>query len=90
MPIDFALDDNNKQVGNASAAIEAAVKLHKASGILVLDTAQEAGLQTHVASMSGNFVAHFATGSTSAFSSASATESVSLISFGRKRSQLAD
>ncbi|MCP3468421.1 AAA family ATPase [Bradyrhizobium sp. CCGUVB23] len=71
VPIDFALDDNNKQVGNASAAIEAAVKLHKAAGILVLDAAQEAGLQTHMASITGNFVAHFATGSTSAFSSGS-------------------
>ncbi|WP_223153910.1 hypothetical protein [Bradyrhizobium japonicum] len=32
VPIDFALDDNNKQVGNAVAAIDAAVKLHKAAG----------------------------------------------------------
>jgi hypothetical protein len=71
VPIDFALDDNNKQVSNAVAAIEAAVKLHKAAGLLVLDAAQEAGLQTHMASIIGNFVAHFATGSTSAFSSAS-------------------
>lgn len=71
VPIDFALDDNNKQVGNACAAIEASVKLHKAAGILVLNAAQEAGLQTHMASITGNFVAHFATGSTSAFSSAS-------------------
>ncbi|GLH77045.1 hypothetical protein SSBR45G_19530 [Bradyrhizobium sp. SSBR45G] len=71
VPIDFALDDNNKQVGNAAGAIEAAVKLHKAAGTLVLTAAQEAGLVTHMASITGNFVAHYATGSTNAFSSAS-------------------
>ncbi|MET4519781.1 AAA family ATPase [Bradyrhizobium sp. I1.7.5] len=71
VPIDFALDDSNKQVGHASAAIDAAVKLHKAAGTLVLNAIQEAGLQTHMASITGNFVAHFATGSTSAFSGAS-------------------
>jgi hypothetical protein len=63
VPIDFALDDNNKQVGNAVAAIEAAVKLHKAAGDLILDAMQENGLQTHIASITGNFVAHYATGS---------------------------
>lgn len=71
VPIDFALDDNNKQVGNAVAAIEAAVKLHKAAGDLILDAAQQAGLQTHMASITGNFVAHYATGTTNAFSSPS-------------------
>ncbi|MGJ5180816.1 AAA family ATPase [Bradyrhizobium oligotrophicum] len=71
VPIDFALDDNNKQVGNAAAAIEAAVKLHKAAGSLVLTAPQEAGLVTHMASITGNFISHYATGSTNAFSSSS-------------------
>lgn len=71
VPIDFALDDNNKQVGNAVGAIEAAVKLHKAAGDLVLDAAQQTGLQIQMASITGNFVAHYATGTTNAFSSAS-------------------
>jgi hypothetical protein len=71
VPIDFALDDNNKQVNAAINAIEAAVKLHKAAGELVLDAAQQTGLQTYVASITGNFLAHYATGSTHAFSAAS-------------------
>ena len=71
VPIDFALDDNNKQVNAAINAIEAAVKLHNAAGDLVLDAAQQTGLQTYVASITGNFLAHYATGSTHAFSAAS-------------------
>jgi hypothetical protein len=71
VPIDFALDDNNKQVGNAIAAIDAAVKLHKAAGNLVLDATQQAGLQANMASITANFLAHYATGSTQAFSAAS-------------------
>jgi hypothetical protein len=71
VPIDFALDDQSKQAGAAMMAIEVAVKLHEAAGDLVLEPAQRAGLQNYASSIMANFVAHYATGSTSAFSAAS-------------------
>lgn len=71
VPIDFALDDNQKQVQHAIAAIEAAVKLHKAAGDLVLDANQVKGIGLHMASIVGNFVSHEATGSTAPFSAGS-------------------
>lgn len=73
VPIDFALDDNKKQVQSALDAIDAAVKLHQAAGSLVMEPTQTAGLQANVASITGNFLAHYATGSTQAFSAASLT-----------------
>jgi hypothetical protein len=73
VPIDFALDDNKKQVQSAIDAITGAVKLHQAAGSLVLEPAQIAGLQTNVATIAGNFLAHYATGSTQAFSAGSLT-----------------
>ncbi|NTI17045.1 AAA family ATPase [Agrobacterium rhizogenes] len=73
VPIDFALDDTKKQVQSAIDAIDAAVKLHHAAGSLVMEAAQVAGLQTNMASITGNFLAHYATGSTQAFSAASLT-----------------
>lgn len=71
VPIDFALDDNQKQVQHAILAIEAAVKLHDKAGDLVLDANQVKGIQLHMASIVGNFVSHEATGSTAAFSAGS-------------------
>ncbi len=79
VPIDFALDDNKKQVQSAIEAISAAVKLHQAAGILVMDPAQIAGLQTNVATITGNFLAHYATGSTQAFSAGSLTGVIAAI-----------
>jgi hypothetical protein len=71
VPIDFALDDTKKQVQSALDAIQAAVALHQAAGSIVLTPQQQAGLQAHVASITGNFLAHYATGSTQAFSGSS-------------------
>ena len=71
VPIDFALDDTKKQVQAAMDAIQAAVALHQAAGQLILTQQQQAGLQAHVASITGNFLAHYATGSTQAFSGSS-------------------
>jgi AAA domain len=71
VPIDFALDDNQKQVQHSVAAIEAAVKLHQAAGDLILDATQVKGIALHMASIIGNFVSHEATGSTSSFSAPS-------------------
>jgi hypothetical protein len=71
VPVDFALDDTKKQVQSALDAIQAAVALHQAAGQIVLDAQQLAGLQANVASITGNFLAHYATGSTQAFSASS-------------------
>jgi len=43
--------------------------LHQAAGQIVLDAQQQAGLTAHVASITRNFLAHYATGSTQAFAS---------------------
>jgi DNA repair exonuclease SbcCD ATPase subunit len=71
VPVDFALDDTKKQVQAALDAIQSAVALHLAANQLVLTAQQQAGLRTHVASITGNFLAHYATGSTQAFSASS-------------------
>jgi len=71
VPVDFALDDTKKQVQSALDAIQAAVALHQTAGQIVLDQQQQAGLQANVASITGNFLAHYATGSTQAFSASS-------------------
>lgn len=68
VPIDFAIDDNKKQVQNCLDAIDAAVTLHQQAGNLVLTAAQALGVQANVAAITGNFLSHFATGSTSTFS----------------------
>lgn len=75
VPVDFALDDTKKMPQNCFDAIEAAVKLHVAAGTIVLEPAQLAGLQQHVASITGNYLAHYATGQVQAFS-ASALQGV--------------
>ena len=71
VPVDFAMDDNKKQVQNCIDAIQAAVALHKAANKLILTAQQESGLQTHMATITGNFLSHYATGSTQAFSAPS-------------------
>jgi len=71
VPIDFALDDNKKMPQNSLDAILGAVAVNKAANRLKLSSAQEAGLQTHVATITGNYLSHYTTGSTGAFSAAS-------------------
>lgn len=71
VPIDFALDDNNRMAQNCFNAIDAAVKLHTAAKSIVLDHAQQAGLQLHVASISGNYLSHYATGQSQPFTAQS-------------------
>lgn len=75
MPVDFALDDNKKMPQNCFDAIDEAVRLHVAAGTIVLDATQVAGLQQHVASITGNYLSHFATGQVQAIS-ASALQGV--------------
>jgi len=68
VPIDFALDDHKKQVQAAIDAINAAVALHQAAGSLILEPTQVVGLQPNMATITGNFLAHYPTGATGAFS----------------------
>ena len=79
VPVDFALDDQRKQVQAAIDAIDAAVQLHRAANRLVLDATQISGLQINIATITGNFLAHYATGSTRAFSAPSLLGVVSAI-----------
>jgi hypothetical protein len=68
VPIDFAMEDTRKQVQHSIDAINAAIDLHKKANCLILTAQQEAGLQTHMATIAGNYLSHYATGSTQAFS----------------------
>jgi energy-coupling factor transporter ATP-binding protein EcfA2 len=68
VPIDFAMDDNRKQVQNCIDAINAMVNLTRAAGTIALTTQQQQGLGTHVATITGNYLSHYATGQTQAFS----------------------
>lgn len=68
VPFDVAFNDDQKMVGRLLGAIQDAVKLHKKAGDLVLDTAQQTALEQRGMSISSNFISHWATGSTSAYS----------------------
>lgn len=68
VPMDIAFNDEKQVAGDFLKAIEAAVKLHKAANSLVLDAAQESGLNTNMVTIVGNFLSHWGTGQTAAFS----------------------
>lgn len=68
VPFDVAYNDDQKMVGRLLSAIQDAVKLHKKAGDLVLDSAQETALEQRGMTISSNFISHWATGSTGAYS----------------------
>ena len=68
VPFDVAFNDDQKMVGRLLAAIQDAVRLHKKAGDVVLDAAQETGLEQRGMTISSNFISHWATGSTGAYS----------------------
>lgn len=69
VPIDFAIKDTSRMVGNSLDAITAAVDLHKRAGTLILDAQQISDLDTvHVPAIVGNWVSHYETGSGSSLS----------------------
>jgi len=71
VPIDFAIKDTNRMVGNCLDAIKAAVDLHDQAGALILDAQQKQDLATvHVPAIVGNWVSHYETGSGSSLSAA--------------------
>lgn len=68
VPFDVAFNDDQKMVGKLLTAIQDAVKLHKKAGDLVLDADQETRLEQRGMTISSNFISHWATGSTGAYS----------------------
>ncbi len=71
VPIDFAIKDTNRMVGNCLDSITAAVDLHDQAGTLVLDVQQKQDLDNvHVPAIVGNWVSHYETGSGSSLSAA--------------------
>lgn len=67
VPVDVAFNDNKQLAGEFLGAIDAAVKLHKAGGSLILEPGQEAGLNTNMATIVANFTSHWGTGQALAF-----------------------
>lgn len=68
VPLDIAFNDDKQVAGDFLKAIEAAVQLHKAGNSLVLNAAQEAGLNANMVTIVGNFLSHWGTGQAAAFS----------------------
>ncbi|MES5486697.1 AAA family ATPase [Bradyrhizobium sp. INPA03-11B] len=71
VPIGIAFNDDKHMAKNLIDAIKAAVDLHDAAGRLVLEPAQLAGLGTSVATIVSNYLAHWSTGQTHAFTAPS-------------------
>jgi len=68
VPLDVAFGDDKRTPGEFLSAIEAAVKLNQKAGTLILEPSQIAALQLHSANIIGNYLAHWSTGQTQAFS----------------------
>jgi DNA repair exonuclease SbcCD ATPase subunit len=69
VPIDFAIKDTSRMVGNCLDAITSAIDLHKKAGSLILDPKQVRDVDTaHVPAVVGNWVSHYETGSSSSLS----------------------
>lgn len=68
VPLDVAFGDDKRTPGEYLKAIEAAVKLHQMAGTLVLDAAQLTALGNHSTAIVANFLSHWSTGQTQAFS----------------------
>jgi hypothetical protein len=68
VPIDLAFGDDKRTPGEYLKAIEAAVELEGRAGTLILELAQVQALRIHSSAIIGNFLAHWSTGQTQAFS----------------------
>lgn len=71
VPANIAFNDDKQLAKNLIDAIKAQVQLHKAAGTLVLETSQEQGLNTSLATIVGNYLSHWSTGQTQAFTAPS-------------------
>lgn len=79
VPIDIAFSDDKRMAGNLISAIKAEVELHEAAGKLILTPAQQTGLNTALATIVGNYLAHWSTGQLHAFTAAALTGVMSSI-----------
>ena len=68
VPIDLAFGDEKRTAGEYLNAITVAVALEKKAGNLGLDSTQVNALQLNSASIIGNYLSHWSTGQTQAFS----------------------
>lgn len=71
VPMTIAFNDDKHMAQNLIDAIKQAVALHGAAGSLILEPGQRAGMNTAVATIVGNYVSHWATGHTHAFTAGS-------------------
>lgn len=67
VPINVAISDDKRLASAFLEAIKDGVKLHKAANSLILEAAQEAGLNTAMMTIVGNYLAHWNTGQTALF-----------------------
>ena len=67
VPSTIAFHEDKHMAQNLIDAIKDQVHLHAAAGSLVLDAAQRQGLSTAVATIVGNYLSHWSTGQTQAF-----------------------
>jgi hypothetical protein len=68
VPMDLAFNDEKRTPGAYLDAIQAAVDLNSKAGILVLDQGQVQKLVLHSTTIVSNYLSHWATGQTQAFS----------------------
>lgn len=68
VPMDIALGDDKRMAGHLISAIDAQVKLHVSANSLILEAPQVQGLNLAVVTITANFLAHWSTGQTQAFS----------------------
>ena len=67
VPVDVVFNDDKQLASEFLKAIDTAIKLHRMANCLVLDQAQEAGLNTNMVTIVSNFLSHCGTGQTLAF-----------------------
>lgn len=67
VPLDLAFHDQKQLAQEFLNAINAAIQLNYQAGVLVLNTAQQLALNANVATITGNYLAHWSTGSTQNF-----------------------
>ena len=67
VPFDLAFNESTQLAQAFLNAIDAAVRLNYKAGMLVLSEAQQLALNANVATITGNYLAHWSTGSTQNF-----------------------
>ena len=70
VPLNLAIQDSKRMVGNCMEAITKAIQVHQQANTLVLDSQQAHDIEsTHVPAIMGNWVAHYETASGTSLSS---------------------